>query len=90
MQGGVERFHSDPDRMQPETQAILQSSNALFLDASTGHRAWETWLANSGPGWVVNHSVHNSYLLAIRKRTTPQREVSVNFGPRAMNLKEFD
>jgi hypothetical protein len=83
-QGGLQKFHEAPEKLQPATQAILNSHDCVFVDTSPGHRAWDTWVAKSGMLWVKDHVNHNSYLFVIHKRVAPLQPVKMNAGRVAM------
>lgn len=77
------RWHEHPEQLPPAVQDILQENDAIFIDASTGHRAWVEWQKRAGAN-AKDHLMHNSYLLVIRKRVVPLREVSMNLRRVAM------
>ena len=63
-------WHEEPEKLPPSVQEILQNNDAVFIDTHSGHRAWKQWQIRAG-GNAQNNVMHNSYLLAIRKRVTP-------------------
>jgi len=85
IQGGLETFHNDPSKLLPETRAILEENDAIFVDAALGHRAWDEWVRRSGRFWAKNRIEHNSYLVVIQKRDKPLKQpMQMNFGHTAM------
>ena len=92
-QGGVKKFKT-PKLLMDETRSILQANDCIFVDTTIGHRGWEQWVKRWGQMWVKNHIEHNSYLLVIRKRDRPLKEVKINSEGIAMQtnaiIKERD
>ena len=70
--------------LDPEVREILQSQDAVLVDAHVGHRNWAEWVKMSGEA-AKDHLEHNSYLIIIHKRSSPLPDVQTNYGTTAMN-----
>merc|ERR1711862_762273 len=87
LMGGVKAFHErpNPEVLPPKAIAILESNEAIWVDASVGHRAWDEWVKRS-PEAVQDRTHHNSYVLVIKKRDRPLRPIKMNYGAGAMRV----
>ena len=57
-----------PEKLRPFTRAVLSNNHAYFIDTHINHRNWTYWSQVQGTNWTKDHTIHNSYLLVIRKR----------------------
>lgn len=80
-QQGTKYFHEKPSLLKNKTRHILETNDAIWVDASLGHRAWDEWVRRVGRMWVKDRVYHNSYLVVIQKRESPLRQ------PMQMNYK---
>ncbi|KAL7524246.1 hypothetical protein ACHAWF_000877, partial [Thalassiosira exigua] len=84
-QGGPRAFHEKPEEQSAEVRAILESNDAIWVDASLGHRAWDEWIKRVGGMWAKDRIYHNSYVVVIKKREKPLREVLMHYKAGAMS-----
>lgn len=83
----MKQFHENPDQLNEATRQILESNDAIWVDSTIGHRAWDRWVRMVGKKWAANHTHHNSYCIVIQKRVKPLRkEVQMNYGNGAMTV----
>ena len=75
-------WHEDISLLLPEVQEILHNNDAIFVDTHIGHRDWDEWKKRTVN--AVDHVVHNSYLMVIRKRLKQPRPVQMNLRNVAM------
>eukprot|EP01041_Mallomonas_annulata_P007000 gene7000-14241_t len=65
LQGGLD-FQEHPERLLPYTREIFNNNHVFLVDSHIGHRDWSKWKSIT-PN-VIDHHMHNSYLIVIRKR----------------------
>lgn len=81
--GGLDYIHS-PELLSSHTQFILKNNDAFFVDAHLGHRDWASWLKQVGKKWAIDHRIHNSYVVVIRRRQHGLHRIQRNTGSTAM------
>jgi hypothetical protein len=84
-QRGGFQFEEHPELLRPSTTEIFENNHVCFIDSSVGHRNWNAFLESSTKTWMVDHRIHNSYLVVIRKRIGPVPPVHSNAGVVAMD-----
>ena len=77
-------FKENPEKLKPFTTEVFRDNHVMFVDTAIGHRNWDTWKRLSGPHWVVDRKIHNSYLIVIRKRQGSVPPINTHAGIRSM------
>jgi hypothetical protein len=85
VQGAEQAFHEDPTKLQNQTREIMENHDTIWVDTSTGHRAWDTWQKLVGGLWVKDRVRHNSYCLVIQKREKQLPPLKINYKNGAMS-----
>ena len=81
--GGMD-FKEFPEKLKPFTTDVFRDNHVMFVDTAIGHRNWDHFKSVSGPHWVVDRKIHNSYLVVIRKRQGMVPPVNTHSGSRSM------
>ncbi len=82
--GGL-AFEEHPETLKPTTIEIFYNNHVNFVDTTIGHRNWDEFLKRATTVWMVDHRVHNSYLVIIRKRIGPVPPIKTNIRDVAMD-----
>jgi len=86
--GGLD-FQEHPEKLKEFTRDVFSHNHVFFVDAHVGHRNWNHWLKSIGSDWGVDHHIHNSYLIVIRKRLGREPHIQTNYNNVAMNLEKI-